>query len=106
MHGSRSKIPTKKSRPYLYGVKFLALLGAPYVCMYVYIYIYIYDISRLRVKHKYQAAITIVRMVTVISYAHYLKTGPESLFLLVTTAVFLILFKICILIANCIGLRL
>jgi hypothetical protein len=39
MHGSRSKIPSKKSRPYIY-VKFLALLGAPYM----------YDISRLRVK--------------------------------------------------------
>jgi hypothetical protein len=39
MHGSRSKIPSKKSRPYIYDVKFLALLGAPYI----------YDISRLRV---------------------------------------------------------
>jgi hypothetical protein len=39
MHGSRSKIPSKKSRPYIY-VKFLALLGAPYI----------YDIRRLRVK--------------------------------------------------------
>jgi hypothetical protein len=39
MHGSRSKIPSKKSRPYTYDVKFLALLGAPYI----------YDISRLRV---------------------------------------------------------
>jgi hypothetical protein len=39
MHGSRSKIPSKKSRPYIYDVKFLALLGAPYV----------YDIRRLRV---------------------------------------------------------
>jgi hypothetical protein len=39
MHGSRSKIPSKKSHPYIYDVKFLALLGAPYV----------YDISRLRV---------------------------------------------------------
>jgi hypothetical protein len=38
MHGSRSKIPSKKSRPYIY-VKFLALLGAPYI----------YDISRLTV---------------------------------------------------------
>jgi hypothetical protein len=39
IHGSRSKIPSKKSRPYIYYVKFLALLGAPYI----------YDISRLRV---------------------------------------------------------
>jgi hypothetical protein len=39
MHGSRSKIPSKKSRPYIYDVKFLALLGAPYTN----------DISRLRV---------------------------------------------------------
>jgi hypothetical protein len=40
MHGSRSKIPSKKFLPYIYEVKFLALLGAPYI----------YDISRLRVK--------------------------------------------------------
>jgi hypothetical protein len=39
MHGSRSKIPSKKSRPYIYDAKFVALLGAPYI----------YDISRLRV---------------------------------------------------------
>jgi hypothetical protein len=39
MHGSRSKIPSKKSRPYIYDVKFPASLGAPYI----------YDISRLRV---------------------------------------------------------
>jgi hypothetical protein len=38
MHGARSKIPGKNSSPYIY-VKFLALLGAPYI----------YDISRLRV---------------------------------------------------------
>src|SRR5215475_11467976 len=30
MHGSRSKIPSKISLPYIYDVKFLALLGAPY----------------------------------------------------------------------------
>jgi hypothetical protein len=41
MHGSKRKIPSKKSRPYIY-VKFLALLGAPYI----------YDISRLRVKER------------------------------------------------------
>jgi hypothetical protein len=40
MHGSRSKILSKKSRPYIYDVKFLVLLGAAYI----------YDISRLRVK--------------------------------------------------------
>jgi hypothetical protein len=40
MHGSRSKIPSKKSRPYIHDVKFLALLRAPYI----------YDISKLRVK--------------------------------------------------------
>jgi hypothetical protein len=44
MHGSRRKIASKKSRPYIYiyiyDVKFLALLRAPYI----------YDISRLRVK--------------------------------------------------------
>jgi hypothetical protein len=43
MHGSRSKIPSKKSRPYIYDVKFLALLGAPYT----------YDIGRVRVKLNY-----------------------------------------------------
>jgi hypothetical protein len=43
MHGSRSKIPSKKSRPYIYDVKFLALLEAPYI--------HIYDISRLRVNY-------------------------------------------------------
>jgi hypothetical protein len=32
MHGSRSKIPSKISRPYI-DVKFLALLGAPYIYM-------------------------------------------------------------------------
>jgi hypothetical protein len=41
MYGSRSKIPSKKSRPYIHDVKFLTLLEAPYI----------YDISRLRVKH-------------------------------------------------------
>jgi hypothetical protein len=40
MHGSRSKIPSKISRPYIYDVKFLALLGTPYI----------YNTSRLRVK--------------------------------------------------------
>jgi hypothetical protein len=43
MHGLRSKIPSKISHPYIYiyDVKFLALLGTPYI----------YDISRLRVNH-------------------------------------------------------
>jgi hypothetical protein len=40
MRGSRSKIPSKKSCPYIY-VKFLALLGASYI----------YDSSRLRVNY-------------------------------------------------------
>jgi hypothetical protein len=39
MYSSRSKTPSKMSRLYIYNVKFLALLGAPYI----------YDISRLRV---------------------------------------------------------
>jgi hypothetical protein len=34
MRGSRSQIPSKKSRPYIY-VKFLALLGVPYTRMNV-----------------------------------------------------------------------
>jgi hypothetical protein len=43
IRGSRSKIPNKKSRSYtrIYDVKFLVLLGAPYI----------YDISRLRVNN-------------------------------------------------------
>jgi hypothetical protein len=40
MYGSRSKAPSKKSLPYIYDVKFLALLGAPYIC----------DISSLRIE--------------------------------------------------------
>jgi hypothetical protein len=40
MPGSRSKIPSKKSRPYIHDVKFGALVGAPYI----------YEISRLRAK--------------------------------------------------------
>jgi hypothetical protein len=44
MHGSTSKIPSKKSHPYIYDVKFLALVRAPYI------YIYIYGIIRLRFK--------------------------------------------------------
>jgi hypothetical protein len=39
MYGSRSKIRSKNFRPYIYDVKFLPLLGAPYI----------YNISRLRV---------------------------------------------------------
>jgi hypothetical protein len=39
MHGSRSKFPSKKSCPYIYDIKFLALLGAAYI----------YGINRLRV---------------------------------------------------------
>jgi hypothetical protein len=46
MHGSRSKIHSKKSRLYIHDVTFLALLGAPYI----------YDISRLRVKIHFLAA--------------------------------------------------
>jgi hypothetical protein len=34
MHDSRSKIPSKKSRPYIHD-KFLALLGAPYIYIYI-----------------------------------------------------------------------
>jgi hypothetical protein len=41
MRCSSSKIPSKKSRLYIYKVKFLALQGAPYI----------YNISRLRVKY-------------------------------------------------------
>jgi hypothetical protein len=44
MHGSSRKIPNKKSRPHIYDVKFLALLGAPYI----------YDISKLRVNSSFE----------------------------------------------------
>jgi hypothetical protein len=53
MNGSRSKIPTKNFRPYIYDVKFLALLGAPHTHTHTHIYIYIYDLSKLRVKYMY-----------------------------------------------------
>jgi hypothetical protein len=43
MHFSRSKITVKKSRPYIYDVKFLALLGATYI----------YDISSVRFNYKF-----------------------------------------------------
>jgi hypothetical protein len=37
MHGSRSKIPSKKSRLYIYDVEFLALVGA--LSLYIYVYV-------------------------------------------------------------------
>jgi hypothetical protein len=57
MHGSRSKIPSKKSCPYIYDVKFLALLGAPYI----------YDISGLKVNifNKIGANKTDIKCVTI-----------------------------------------
>jgi hypothetical protein len=57
VHGSGSKIPNKKSRPHIHDVKFLALLGAPYI--------YIHDISRLRVKHVfYVINVVLVKLYT------------------------------------------
>jgi hypothetical protein len=54
MHGSRSKAPSEKSLPYVYNIKFLALLGAPYIYDIKFLALlgapYIYDISKLRVK--------------------------------------------------------
>jgi hypothetical protein len=50
MHGSRSKIPSKKSRLYIHDVKFLVLLGASYI----------YDTSRLRVTCGLVAAMVFV----------------------------------------------
>jgi hypothetical protein len=50
MHSPRSKIPSKKSRPYIY-IKFLALLGAPYI----------YDISRLTVNVSLQMSMPILQ---------------------------------------------
>jgi hypothetical protein len=62
MHGSRSKIPSKKSRPYIYththDVKYLVLLGAPYI----------YDISRLRVNSKCTCGCLIVDMYRMVLY--------------------------------------
>jgi hypothetical protein len=49
MHSSRSKIPSKKSRPYIYDVKFLALLGAPYIYIYTHTHTHTHKISKLRV---------------------------------------------------------
>jgi hypothetical protein len=61
MHGSRRKVPSKKSRPYIYDVKFLALLGATYI----------YDISRLRVKF-------IHRLATGMQTAHRIQLSALS----------------------------
>jgi hypothetical protein len=46
MHGSRSKIPSKITRPYIHDIKCLALVGSPYI----------YEISRLKVNYHYCAA--------------------------------------------------
>jgi hypothetical protein len=48
MHGSRSKIPSKKSHPYIYDVKFLALLG-----LHIYIYMTLVG-SELNSNHRIQ----------------------------------------------------
>jgi hypothetical protein len=69
MHGARSKIPSKKSRPYIY-VKFLALLGAPHL----------YDISMLRVNRTFSCPELLVFGVLGHAWEHvewYMKT--ESL---------------------------
>jgi hypothetical protein len=47
-----AKIPNKKSRPYIYDVKFLALLVAPYIYIYTHTHTHIDGISRLRVNLK------------------------------------------------------
>jgi hypothetical protein len=66
MHGSRSKVSNKKSRPYIYDIKFLALLGAPYI----------YDISRLRVKKEGNMPYILVYTVF-LSLAHKLTYEQE-----------------------------
>jgi hypothetical protein len=63
MHGSRSKIPSKKSRPCIYDVNYLALLGTAY---------YIYDISRLRVKGGVLTEGTPVQLPSLIGNVSYL----------------------------------
>jgi hypothetical protein len=65
MHCSRSKIPNKKSRPYIY-VNFLALLGAPYIC----------DISRLRVNEAL-LLYHIIFILTCISHMNFTITDGE-----------------------------
>jgi hypothetical protein len=80
MHGSRSKIPSKKSHPYIYMyiyiyIKFLVLLGPPYI------YIYIYDISRLKVKEQgYNCASLISgrNMVSVLTDCTVYPDGPDT----------------------------
>jgi hypothetical protein len=67
MHGSRSKIPSKKSRPYIHDVKFLALLGAPYV----------YGVSRLRVKLNYINQLPIKHYKLIRSV--YYRQAPKAL---------------------------
>jgi hypothetical protein len=53
IHGSRSKIPSKKSRPYIYIRRWISgFTGSSihtHTHTHTHIYIYIYDISRLRV---------------------------------------------------------
>jgi hypothetical protein len=66
MHGSRRKIPGKKSRPYIYDVKFLNLLGAPYTYDILRLTVKAtYDILRLRVKATYD----ILRLTVKATYA-------------------------------------
>jgi hypothetical protein len=52
-------------------VKFLALLGAPYIRIYIYEYIYIYDISRLRVKLFHFFAVWTM-------HSHMIHKGPTN----------------------------
>jgi hypothetical protein len=64
LHGSRSKIPSKKSRPYIQDIKFLALLGTPYI----------YNISRLRVNNAGEGILVLSTMPHVHQTQHNLET--------------------------------
>jgi hypothetical protein len=68
IHGSRSKIPSKKHRPYIYDVKFLALLGAPYI----------YDISRLGLKD-------VNRLIAIVTFALEFDPFTNSIYSLNTS---------------------
>ena len=67
MHDSRGKIPSKISRPYIYDVKFLALLRAPHI----------YDISRLRVKGSWSLFGTVKGTIPDTIHKTFLKEGTR-----------------------------
>jgi hypothetical protein len=72
MHDSRGKIPSRKSRTYMYiYVKFLALLWAPYI----------YDISRLRLKIQFvphsKPYVSVIKTNTLMLYGEIIAVYSE-----------------------------